>query len=122
MKVLIVDDQRINRVLPMTILCKQGVAVTEAATGEDALQAVVHDPAISHVLLDISMPGMSGIEVCQHLRSTPRGGSLYVVAYTAHAFPGEQTQIMEAGFDDLLIKPINRESLLKALGLLPACP
>ena len=119
MKVLVVDDQRINRVLPMTILGKLGLAVTEAASGEVAVHSVTQDPAISHVLLDISMPGMSGIEVCQHLRNMPRETPIYIVAYTAHAFPGEQTQIMQSGFDDLLIKPINRDSLLKALGLSP---
>jgi len=117
MKVLVVDDHKVNRMLPRAILAKLGVEVLEADSGEAALSCLENDPNVNHVLLDVSMPGMTGIEVCQRLRENPQTKSLHIIAYTAHAFASEKSQIMAAGFDDLLIKPINREGLLQALGL-----
>lgn len=116
MKILVVDDQTVNRKLPIAVLTSVGCSCLEAASGEDALQLVAADPDISHLLLDISMPGMSGIEVCAALRSLP-DRPLHIIAYTAHAFEGEKSEIMAAGFDALLLKPIKRENLLHVLGL-----
>ncbi len=117
MKVLVVDDHDINRKLPMAILSRLGIAVAEAENGPEALDKMRADPGIRHVLLDVSMPGMSGTEVCAILRAQPDGGELRIVAYTAHAFPTEKQKIMSAGFDELLLKPINREALLRVLGI-----
>jgi CheY-like chemotaxis protein len=118
-KVLIVDDQQINRKLPLVMLSSNGFACVEACSGEEALEILAADPGISHVLLDVSMPGMSGIEVCRLLRArlAAAGQTMRIIAYTAHAFADEKAEIMSAGFDDLLIKPITRESLHKALGI-----
>ena len=110
MKILIVDDQPINRMLPMTILSKMGYQVSEAESGEQAIAAIAAE-APDMVLLDISMPGMSGIDVCRHLRQSPQTAALRIIAYTAHAFPAEREEILDAGFDDLLIKPIQRDAL-----------
>lgn len=110
MKILIVDDQPINRMLPMTILRKMGIEVHEAEDGEQAI-ALIRGGGFDLVLLDISMPGVSGLEVCRQLRRSPDTAGLRIVAYTAHAFPAEREEILAAGFDDLLIKPIQREAL-----------
>lgn len=117
MKVLVVDDQDVNRMLPSAILRKLGVDVEEASCGQEALDKMRQNPDIRHVLLDVSMPDMSGTEVCQTLRKERDGEGLHIVAYTAHAFPGEKAQIMEAGFSELLIKPITRDALIRALGI-----
>jgi len=117
MKVLVVDDQEINRKLPAAILKKFGVEVVDACDGASALERVEQDSAITHILLDVSMPGMSGSEVCRILRSKPDVTQLHIVAYTAHAFPSEKQEIMAAGFDELLIKPITRAALLESLGM-----
>jgi CheY-like chemotaxis protein len=116
-KVLIVDDQQINRKLPMVMLSSSGFVCVEASSGAQALEILSADPTFSHVLLDVSMPGMSGIEVCRLLRArmAAQGSTLRIVAYTAHAFADETAEIMSAGFDDLLVKPITRESLNRAL-------
>ncbi len=116
MKILIVDDQTVNRKLPMAMLKNLGLTCLEASSGEDALLLLAADPEISHLLLDVSMPGMSGIEVCTTLRQDAQR-CLRIVAYTAHAFDGEKAEIMAAGFDALLVKPINREKLLQALDI-----
>ncbi len=118
MHILIVDDQPTNRLLPAAILRKQGCTVSEAASGEEALDYLSR-AAADCVLLDISMPGISGDEVCRRIREDERLRGLRVIAYTAHAMHGEEHRIMQAGFDDIIIKPISRATLLKALRLVP---
>jgi len=117
MKVLIVDDQEVNRKLPAAILAKYDVEILSADDGQSALELVRTHPDITHLLLDVSMPGMSGSEVCRILKQDPASSHMYVIAYTAHAFPNEKKEIMAAGFDELLIKPISRAGLLASLGL-----
>jgi CheY-like chemotaxis protein len=116
MKVLIVDDQEINRILPRTHLERLGIPVVEADDGPTALARLAAEP-FDVVLLDISMPGLSGIDVCLQVRADPSLRGLRLIAYTAHAFQQTTDEIMAAGFDDLLVKPIRRDSLLRALGL-----
>jgi CheY-like chemotaxis protein len=117
MKVLVVDDQEINRKLPIAILKRYGVEVLDAEDGPGGLALLERHPDITHLLLDVSMPGMGGEEVCRTLRSRPQAPPLRIIAYTAHAFASEKEQIMAAGFDELLIKPISRDGLLQALGM-----
>ena len=116
MHVLIVDDNPVNRLLPSAILRKEGCSVAEAASGEEALDYLSRTRP-DCVLLDISMPGLSGEQVCERIRQDGNLAGLRVIAYTAHAMPEEKQRIMGAGFDDLLIKPISRAGLLAALGL-----
>ena len=63
------------------------------------------------VLLDISMPGMTGLEVCQHIRADPRLMALRVIAYTAHVLLEEQQRFLAGGFDDVLLKPISFQAV-----------
>lgn len=116
MKVLIVDDQKLNRTLPCVLLRQLGCEVIEADSGEAAL-AVLEGRSVDAILLDISMPGISGTEVCRRLRGDPALARLYIVAYTAHALPEQRVEMLGAGFDEVLIKPINRQRLLEALRL-----
>lgn len=119
MNVLIVDDQEINRILPRTHLQRMGVGVAEAEDGAAALERLA-TASFDAVLLDISMPGMSGLEVCRRIRADPALSRLRLIAYTAHAFESTTAEIMTAGFDALLLKPIRREALLHALGVQPS--
>ncbi|MFM1991892.1 MAG: hypothetical protein RJA99_4849 [Pseudomonadota bacterium] len=121
MRVLIVDDQEVNRILPRTHLERLGIHADEAEDGYAALQKLAQGD-FDVVLLDISMPGMSGLEVCRQVRADPALRGLKLIAYTAHAFPQTTDEIMSSGFDDLLVKPIRRDTLLKALGLAVAPP
>ena len=116
MKVLLVDDTDFNRTLPRVLLERHGCQVVECASGPEALQAAASGD-FDCVLLDVMMPGMSGIEVCQRLRQEPRLGNLRIIAYTAHALPGEIREIMAAGFDDILVKPIDIRTLLTKVGV-----
>ena len=107
---LVVDDQPTNRLLASTLLKRRGWTVLEAESGEAAL-ALSGEHAFRLVLLDISMPGMSGEEVLAKLRTDGRFNGLYVIAYTAHALPEEKQHLIDAGFDDLLIKPITMKAV-----------
>ena len=113
-KVLVVDDNAVNRKLAMALLQRRGMHVQEADSGALALDMLVAE-TFDAVLLDISMPVMDGTEVCQIIRSTPDLAALRVVAYTAHAMESERQNIMAAGFDDLLVKPISGQDLLRVL-------
>lgn len=115
-RVLVVDDHPVNRLLVGVMLREAGCAVTEAENGKQAL-ARLEDGTFDIVLLDISMPDISGDEVCRRIRADARFAGLRIIAYTAHAMNGERDQIMAAGFDGLLTKPITRASLHAALAL-----
>ncbi len=111
---MVVDDNATNRLLACTLLMKMGWSVLEADCGEVAI-SLSYRQSFRLILLDISMPGLSGKATCELLRSQPNGSASFIVAYTAHAFPDEREQILAAGFDDVLIKPFSREQLEKIL-------
>lgn len=107
---LIVDDHPTNRLLACAMLRKLGWQTHEADCGQSALSlAATHRFRL--ILLDISMPGLSGEETCRELRRTHQSEAIRIVAYTAHAFPEERAAFLAAGFDEILVKPISRESL-----------
>jgi CheY-like chemotaxis protein len=113
-RALIVDDNATNRMLAKALLSRLGWLTDEVDCGEAALVRVA-DTDYPLILLDISMPGISGEETCAELRKT--GKPMRIIAYTAHAFPEERTKFLAAGFDDILVKPINRQQLETLVGL-----
>ena len=113
-QVVIVDDHPINRTLASVLLRGTGWACDHAACGREALDKLAQGE-YDCVLLDISMPDMSGEEVCKQIRADENLKKLRVVAYTAHTMREEQEHILAAGFDALLIKPINRTALLETI-------
>lgn len=112
--VLVVDDNLINRKLATALLKRRGMQVDEADGGSAALEKLTNGH-FDAVLLDICMPMMDGKEVCQRIRANSNLRKLWVIAYTAHAMESERQSIMQAGFDELLVKPINSQDLLRVL-------
>ena len=118
--VLVVDDHPLFRAgVVHALAAEPGITVAgEAASGEEALR-LARERLPDVVLLDISMPGLSGEDTCARLRATPQGAAMHIVAYTAHAFPEDRERLLANGFDDTLIKPISRqriEELITHLG------
>ena len=113
-RVLVVDDQKMNRMLVEVMLASAGCVVTQAESGVEALELLGREP-FDVVLLDISMPGMSGDEVIVHIRANPAYHGMRVVAYTAHAMEGDRSRLLRRGFDSILTKPISGASLMAAL-------
>ena len=110
---LVVDDDTANRMIARKMLAKLGFTVAEADCGTAALDHLAGHQ-VTLVLLDISMPGLSGEDVCRAIRQR-WGDALKVVAYTAHNLPEERRRFQECGFDGLLVKPINTSRLTAAL-------
>jgi len=110
-KILVVDDTPHNVKLLADLLTFKGYDVCTAASGPQALELLAgFDPDI--VLLDVMMPGMSGYEVCTEIRNNPETRLLPVVLVTALDAAEERVKGIEAGADDFLSKPINRNELL----------
>lgn len=113
-KVLIVDDDTFSLRLLEKYLKMSGYEVLNAADGREALQLVLeHAPPI--LITDWTMPEMDGIELCRALRSHEGVRFIYVVMVTAHSDIGRLVEAFDAGADDFLPKPINRQELMARL-------
>ncbi|MET0088996.1 MAG: ATP-binding protein [Candidatus Thiodiazotropha sp.] len=112
-RVLVVDDNLINRMILTGYLTKQAIPHEEACNGREALR-YLREQQFDLVLLDIQMPDMSGIEVAARLHQEQDDLPL-LIAVTAHAFPEQRKAILEAGFMDLLIKPVEAQELRNML-------
>lgn len=117
MRALVVDDNEVNRLLAGRLLTKAGWMVEMAEDGSQALDWLARNRA-DLVLLDISMPGLSGEDVCRtaHVEKLCPGTKL--VAYTAHAMPDERQKFVACGFDAVLTKPISKATMLEMLASL----
>ncbi|MEJ7659271.1 MAG: response regulator [Hymenobacter sp.] len=130
MRVLLAEDNPINRTVARLHLLQWGVAVDEAADGLAAL-ALLETRAYDAVLLDIQMPGLSGLEVTRRLRQLPDAhrAAVPVLALTANVLPSDHEKYRTAGINDYLAKPFAEEdlyarllALLRPPGALPRRP
>ncbi|GKW50894.1 response regulator transcription factor [Halomonas sp. NCCP-2165] len=111
-KVLVVDDEP-NIVLSLEFLMQQaGFEVTTAEDGESAL-ARVSEASPDLILLDISLPDLSGFEVLERLRQTPEGATLPIIMLTAHGREVEREKGLALGADDYITKPFSTQALVE---------
>ena len=108
---LVVDDNELNLRLLNDVLLTRGYSVTLARSGEDALREARRTP-FDLILMDVQMPGMSGTEAMQTLKRDPTWRSVPILAVTALAMQGDEGQLLEAGFDGYVSKPIAYKALL----------
>ena len=115
-KVLIIDDDKsLSRYLVALLSAKDSPFITEQAfDGFEAGQKIhVFQPDV--VLLDLMMPGMSGIQVCENLKKNPKTQKIRVIAMTGFASPENVDSILSVGAEICLAKPIDQTKLLEML-------
>ena len=110
--VLIIEDNEDNRLIYETILLYYGYTVLLAEDGETGLDlAEKHSPAL--VLLDISLPRMSGWEIAEKMQANDRLRSSVLIALTAHAHSEDRERARELGFQSYLVKPAEPRRVLE---------
>ena len=109
--ILVVDDHPQNTELLEAHLVPQGYEVVKAASGEDALK-ILSGHQIDLVLLDVMMPGMSGFEVLEKIRADKKTRLIPVVMLTVLKETEDRVKSLEAGCDDFISKPFDRQVLL----------
>ena len=105
-RILIAEDNAVNRELLRELLEARGYVVEEACNGLEALQSIA-EAVPDALLLDVSMPVLDGYATVQRIRQDPNIAHLPVLAVTAYAMRGDQEKAIEAGFDGYLSKPIS---------------
>ena len=113
-KILIAEDNAVNRELLRELLEVRGYTVVEACDGEEALR-MIEQTQPNMLLLDIGMPLLDGFGVIRKIRENPRFASLPVVAVTAYAMQGDREKILSSQFDGYLSKPVNSRALAEEL-------
>ncbi len=113
-RVLLVDDDEMNRFFGKKILKACGVQAFVADSGKDALQQI-EEKTFDLIFMDVSMPNMDGYETTRRLRANPRFTHLPIVALTAHAIAGERERCLAAGMNDYLTKPFRIKQLNAAI-------
>jgi two-component system, cell cycle response regulator DivK len=112
--ILIVEDNEKNRKLERDVLQFHGYRTMEAETGEDGVRLARESlPAL--VLMDIQLPGISGIEALRRLRADSETQGIAVMAVTASAMAQDRQAILAAGFDGYLSKPVSLKDLVAAV-------
>ena len=115
-RILVVDDDVDSLEIASKALAVTGAAVTQAASGPEAIELWNRDP-FDILICDLAMPGMDGYEVLRNIRNTPgvNGHRSLAIALTALASDSDRQAVLAAGFDDHLVKPFNFSDLLRAV-------
>ncbi|MDR1125884.1 MAG: response regulator [Deltaproteobacteria bacterium] len=126
LRALLVEDNLLNQQLAQEIMAYNGIKVSTAASGSQALRAIAESgQAFDVVLMDLQMPEMDGFEATWRIRHDAHLGSVYlpVIAMTAHSNPEEISACHKAGMDDYVAKPIDVNLFFEALARwLPTLP
>jgi signal transduction histidine kinase/ActR/RegA family two-component response regulator len=113
-KILVVDDEPLNRSVLSGLLSAVGFDAIEASSPEEALGLLKdHFDAL---ISDIRMPGYDGYTLCRHLRSSPATENLIIVVSSASVFADDQRLALDSGANDFLPKPVMEEELFQILG------
>jgi PAS domain S-box-containing protein len=116
MKILLAEDNAVNRKLAIKLLEKRGYSVVVAENGQEALDALEREK-VDLVLMDVQMPVMDGFEAIRAIRAKEQrnGAHMPIVALTAHAMKGDRERCLEAGADEYVSKPIRLPELVAAM-------
>lgn len=114
LRLLLVDDNDINREVVLGMLEDSGLVIDIAQNGKEAL-AIAGDGHFDIILMDVQMPEMDGLEATRHLRANPRYQSTPIIALTANAMESDRQSSLAAGMNDHLSKPVSHRELTSVL-------
>lgn len=110
-KILLVEDNEMNRDMLSRRLERRGYAITLAMDGKEGVESAMRDkPAL--ILLDMSLPVMDGWTTARMLKGSDETKAIPIIALTAHAMQGDREKAIEAGCDDYDTKPVDLARLL----------
>lgn len=114
LRILLVEDDRINREIAVYMLEEIGVAIDCAEDGAEALRMVEQNP-YDLILMDMQMPNMGGLEATHRIRRLANGADIPILAMTANAFVEDRMRCIDAGMNDVITKPFRLELLFKMI-------
>jgi CheY-like chemotaxis protein len=115
MRILLAEDNEVNRRLALALLARMGYEADVVPNGLEALSALRREP-YDVVLMDVEMPELDGLEATRRIRSEwPADRQPHIIAMTANAMQGDRERCLEAGMDDYVSKPVKPEALAAAL-------
>ncbi|QDG53882.1 response regulator [Persicimonas caeni] len=116
LRVLVAEDDRVNRRLVESVLEKKGHQITFAENGREAVETF-EPGAFDIVLMDVRMPELDGFEATRQIRANEQSSGTHtpIVAMTAHAMKGDRERCLQAGMDDYVAKPVKASSLYDVL-------
>jgi two-component system cell cycle response regulator DivK len=113
-KLLLVEDNEMNRDMLSRRLTRRGYEVALALDGEQGV-AMAASEAPALILMDMSLPGLDGWEATRRIKGAPETRAIPVIALTAHAMAGDREKALAAGCDDFDTKPVDLERLLSKI-------
>jgi len=110
-KILLVEDNEMNRDMLSRRLRRRGYEVIAADDGQEGI-AKAQAERVDLILMDMSLPVLDGWQAARRLKADPRTRPIPVIALTAHAMPGDREKALEAGCDDYDTKPVDFTRLI----------
>jgi CheY-like chemotaxis protein len=110
-KILLIEDNEVNRRLAGFLLRSQGYQVIEATTAQAAFD-MISDNRPDLIVMDIQLPGMDGLEATTKLKAEPATASIPVIAVTSYAMAGDRDKALAAGCSGYVTKPIDKTIFL----------
>jgi PAS domain S-box-containing protein len=114
-RVLLVEDNELNRELAQELLEGASIDVVHAAHGAEAIERLENDPNFDGVLMDCQMPVMDGYTATRKLREQPRFATLPIIAMTANAMTGDRDKVIAAGMNDHISKPLDEAEMFATI-------
>ena len=111
-KILLVEDNEVNRRLAEFLLRSQGYQVREAANAQEAFD-ILKTERPDLIVIDIQLPGMDGLEATKNIKAQPKTADIPIVAVTSYAMKGDREKALAVGCAGYITKPIDKVTFIK---------